>query len=161
MFITFAAERHIGWQLPNMNLTLYCWEKKILPIVPFFYQEHQIYLSFLQTCMDFFCQSIIAGIPLRGCVSSGFALMDSNKSGAVVVVSSVIFSLLINSPFHAIRFRYPLLTISFAAALVALAVVEQADNLILRPYRRLIHCSHSLSLYIQKGKAPQPPEPSP
>ena len=30
--------------------------------------------------MDFFCQSIIAGIPLRGCVSSGFALMDSNKS---------------------------------------------------------------------------------
>ncbi len=30
--------------------------------------------------MDFFCQSIIVGIPLRGCVSSGFALMDSNKS---------------------------------------------------------------------------------
>ncbi len=42
-------------------------------------------------------------------------------AGAVVVVSSVIFSLLINAPFHAIRFCYPFLTISFAAALVAMA----------------------------------------
>ena len=81
--------------------------EKDTPYCPIFYQEHQIYLSFLQTCMDFFCQSIIAGIPLRGCVSSGFALMDSNKSGAVVVVSSVIFSLPINSPFHTIKFCYP------------------------------------------------------
>ena len=54
--------------------------EKDTPYCPIFYQEHQIYLSFLQTCMDFFCQSIIAGIPLRGCVSSGFALMDSNQS---------------------------------------------------------------------------------
>lgn len=54
--------------------------EKDTPYCPIFYQEHQIYLSFLQTCMDFFCQSIIAGIPLRGCVSSGFVLMDSSKS---------------------------------------------------------------------------------
>ena len=54
--------------------------EKDTPYCPIFYQEHQIYLSFLQTCMDFFCQSIIAGIPLRGCISSGFALMDSSKS---------------------------------------------------------------------------------
>lgn len=42
--------------------------------------EHPSYLSFLQTCMDFFCQATISGIPLRGCVSSGFATMDSVKS---------------------------------------------------------------------------------
>lgn len=37
--------------------------EKDTPYCPVFYQEHQIYLSFLQICMDFFCQSIIAGIP--------------------------------------------------------------------------------------------------
>lgn len=45
-----------------------------------FYQNHNIYLSFLQTCMDFFCQAIVAGIPLRGCVSTGYAVMDKYKS---------------------------------------------------------------------------------
>jgi len=44
------------------------------------YQKHPIYLAFLQTCMEFFCQSIVSGIPLRGCVASGHAIMDSNKS---------------------------------------------------------------------------------
>lgn len=47
---------------------------------PIFYKEHRIYLSFLQTCMDFFCQAIIEGIPLRGCISTGLAVMDNNKS---------------------------------------------------------------------------------
>lgn len=47
---------------------------------PVFYQNHNIYLSFLQTCMDFFCQAIVAGIPLRGCVSTGYAVMDKYKS---------------------------------------------------------------------------------
>lgn len=47
---------------------------------PLIYQKHNIYLSFLQTCMEFFCQSIVAGIPLRGCVATGFAVMDSYKS---------------------------------------------------------------------------------
>lgn len=42
--------------------------------------EHPVYLSFLQTCMEFFCQSIVAGIPLRGCISTGMALMDQDKS---------------------------------------------------------------------------------
>ena len=32
--------------------TLYC---------PVFYQEHQIYLSFLQTCMDFFANQLLRG----------------------------------------------------------------------------------------------------
>lgn len=45
-----------------------------------FYEEHRIYLSFLQTCMDFFCQSIVAGIPLRGCISTGTAIMNPYKS---------------------------------------------------------------------------------
>ena len=47
---------------------------------PIFYQKHNIYLSFLQTCMDFFCQAILAGIPLRGCVSTGLATMNFDKS---------------------------------------------------------------------------------
>ena len=47
---------------------------------PIFYQQHSIFLSFLETCMDFFCEAIIAGIPLRGCISSGFATMDSNRA---------------------------------------------------------------------------------
>lgn len=47
---------------------------------PEIYEKHHIYLSFLQTCMDFFCQAIIAGIPLRGCVSTGLAVMDPYKS---------------------------------------------------------------------------------
>ena len=40
-------------------------------------------------------------------------------------------------------------------------VGEQANDLLLRPYRRLIHRSHFPSRYIQKGKAPQPPGLSP
>ncbi len=49
-------------------------------VYPPFYQFHTIYLSFLQTCMEFFCQAILAGIPLRGCLSTGIALMDQDKS---------------------------------------------------------------------------------
>ena len=47
---------------------------------PIMYDRHHIYLSFLQTCMDFFCQAVVAGIPLRGCISTGLAVMDSYKS---------------------------------------------------------------------------------
>lgn len=50
------------------------------PNYPIFYERHHIYLSFLQTCMEFFCQAIVAGIPLRGCVSTGLAIMDPDKS---------------------------------------------------------------------------------
>lgn len=45
-----------------------------------FFSNHHIYISFLQLCMDFFCQSIIEGIPLRGCISTGIAMMDQYKS---------------------------------------------------------------------------------
>lgn len=45
-----------------------------------FYDQHAIYLSFLQTCMEFFCQAIVSGIPLRGCISTGNALMDPYRS---------------------------------------------------------------------------------
>ena len=41
---------------------------------------HTAYLSFLQTCMEFFCDAIVAGIPLRGCIATGMALMDQDKS---------------------------------------------------------------------------------
>lgn len=47
---------------------------------PIVYDKHPIYLSFLQTCMDFFCQAIVAGIPLRGCVGTGLAIMNQDKS---------------------------------------------------------------------------------
>ncbi len=50
------------------------------PYCPIFLQSHTIYLSYLQTCMEFFCQAILAGIPLRGCLSTGMALMDQDKS---------------------------------------------------------------------------------
>lgn len=44
------------------------------------YQEHQLYLSFLQVCMEFFCEAVKAGIPLRGCISTGMATMDKHQS---------------------------------------------------------------------------------
>jgi hypothetical protein len=47
---------------------------------PILYEKHHIYLSFLEICMDFFCQSIISGIPLRGCVATGLAKMDTQRS---------------------------------------------------------------------------------
>ncbi|MBQ3497764.1 MAG: hypothetical protein IJA87_01410 [Clostridia bacterium] len=51
---------------------------------PVLYQKHNIYLSFLQTCMEFFCQAIVSGIPLRGCISTGLAIMDHTKSIYIV-----------------------------------------------------------------------------
>lgn len=45
-----------------------------------FYEHHSVYLSFLQTCMEFFCQAMAAGVPLRGCVSTGMAVMDPERS---------------------------------------------------------------------------------
>lgn len=47
---------------------------------PIVYEHHDIYLTFLQTCMEFFCQSIVSGIPLRGCVATGPAMMNKEKS---------------------------------------------------------------------------------
>ena len=41
-----------------------------------FFRNTGILPSFLQTCMEFFCSSIIAGIPLRGCIATGMATMD-------------------------------------------------------------------------------------
>lgn len=47
---------------------------------PIFFDSHAIYLSYVQTCMEFFCQAILAGIPLRGCLSTGMALMDQERA---------------------------------------------------------------------------------
>lgn len=47
---------------------------------PAIYQKHKIYISFLQTCMDFFCKAVSKGIPLRGCVSTGPAIMNKYNS---------------------------------------------------------------------------------
>lgn len=44
------------------------------------YQEHHIYLSFLQICMEFFCEAVKEGIPLRGCISTGMATMNQYDS---------------------------------------------------------------------------------
>ncbi len=50
------------------------------PYLPVFFEKHNIYCSFLQTCMEFFCEAIISGIPLRGCISTGLATMDKYNS---------------------------------------------------------------------------------
>lgn len=47
---------------------------------PLIFQKHNIYISFLQTCMDFFCKAISKGIPLRGCISTGPAIMNKYNS---------------------------------------------------------------------------------
>ena len=44
------------------------------------FKEHAIYLSFLQVCMEFFCEAVKAGIPLRGCISTGMATMNKHQS---------------------------------------------------------------------------------
>lgn len=44
------------------------------------YERHYIYISFLQLCMEFFCESIKLGIPLRGCIATGMATMDKHNS---------------------------------------------------------------------------------
>lgn len=44
------------------------------------YEEHPLYISFLQICMEFFCEAIRSGIPLRGCISTGMAIMDKHQS---------------------------------------------------------------------------------
>lgn len=54
--------------------------KKDTEYCPLFYQEHPLYLSFLQVCMEFFCDAVKAGIPLRGCISTGMATMNQEKS---------------------------------------------------------------------------------
>ena len=41
-----------------------------------FIRNQNIFTSFLQTCMEFFCSALTAGIPLRGCISTGIATMD-------------------------------------------------------------------------------------
>ena len=81
IYVHYLCRKEAYWlATPKYGPTLYCWEKKILPIFPFFIKNiKSIYRSY-RLVWTFFCQSIIAGIPLRGCVSSGFALMDSNKS---------------------------------------------------------------------------------
>ena len=45
-----------------------------------FYDKHHIYVSFLQLCMEFFCEAVKAGIPLRGCVATGMAMMNKHQS---------------------------------------------------------------------------------
>ena len=37
-------------------------------------------MSFLQICIEFFCEAIKAGIPLRGCISTGMATMNQHDS---------------------------------------------------------------------------------
>lgn len=56
------------------------WKDKRYIYDELFETNHHIYLSFLTLCMEFFCQSIIAGIPLRGCISTGKAMMNKSKS---------------------------------------------------------------------------------
>ena len=37
-------------------------------------------MPFLQICIEFFCEAIKAGIPLRGCISTGMATMNQHDS---------------------------------------------------------------------------------
>ena len=45
-----------------------------------FFDYPSIYPSFLKTCMEFFCSALAAGIPLRGCISTGIATMDKFRN---------------------------------------------------------------------------------
>ena len=75
MFITFAAERHIGWRLPNMNLTLYCWEKKILSIVLFFIKNiKSIYRSY-RLVWTFFANQLLRGFLILSLMVSLLVLL--------------------------------------------------------------------------------------
>ncbi len=47
---------------------------------PLFWDRHHIYISFLQICAEFFCQALQSGIPLRGCISTGMATMNTGDS---------------------------------------------------------------------------------
>ena len=47
---------------------------------PLFWENHRIYISFLQICSEFFCEALKCGIPLRGCISTGMATMDTGNS---------------------------------------------------------------------------------
>jgi hypothetical protein len=80
---------YVNYQLSKMPFWLRSTKYEPYPLLPgetevvlhpVIYKRHHIYLSFLQTCMDFFCQSIVAGIPLRGCISTGLAVMNPYKS---------------------------------------------------------------------------------
>ena len=45
-----------------------------------FIRNHNIFNSFLHIFMEFFCNAIIKGIPLRGCISTGMATMDKYRN---------------------------------------------------------------------------------
>ncbi|MCL2035029.1 MAG: hypothetical protein FWG94_09910 [Oscillospiraceae bacterium] len=47
---------------------------------PRFYKQHVNYTNFLEISMEFFCQAVISGIPLRGCISTGLATLDTHRS---------------------------------------------------------------------------------
>lgn len=46
---------------------------------PIFYSNNVYYHAFLEVCMDFFCEALNQGIPLRGCISTGEAYFDEKK----------------------------------------------------------------------------------
>lgn len=81
IYVNYLLQKQ-GWWLRDTMYEPYplLWCDPNTPCNSIFLEKHALYLSFLQTCMEFFCQSIIAGIPLRGCISTGFAMMDPYKS---------------------------------------------------------------------------------
>lgn len=81
IYVNYQLEKQ-GWWLRDTKYEPYplLLLEKNTTYCPLIFEKHHIYLSFLQTCMEFFCQAITMGIPLRGCISTGPAMMDSSKS---------------------------------------------------------------------------------
>jgi hypothetical protein len=63
-----GGHRHL--QYAYFSDTVLIWTKYDIPIIE----------SFLDSILEFFCEALIMGIPLRGCVTFGKAIMDSERS---------------------------------------------------------------------------------
>ncbi len=82
VYVSYTMGKCPEWLLNTKHdeYPLLFWKDKKDIYDELFESKHNIYLSFLTLCMDFFCQSIVAGIPLRGCISTGQAIMNKSKS---------------------------------------------------------------------------------
>ncbi len=81
IYVNYISNRSDSCYLNNQKYEEYpllLFEELAKIFVPFLF-NHSIFLTFLHTCMEFFCNAVVEGIPLRGCVSFGKATMDSSN----------------------------------------------------------------------------------
>lgn len=96
VFTTYSSDTFVIWMNTNQNIykrngtvpfylrTMY---HEPYPLMvaeadnynQVFYDNHIYYIYFLEVCLEFFCEALKAGIPLRGCISTGNAYFDKDK----------------------------------------------------------------------------------